>query len=88
MSHSTNEQPKYAGPISGPHRSKLPNMNQFVITGNVEGGVSLPEDRVAEGQGQRALCLRKPMQEPLHAAAVELDDAATNAGPAPRAETG
>ena len=61
-------------------------MNQFVIAGNIEGGVSLSEDRVAQGKRQRELPAGKPMQKPLHAAAVELDDAATNAGVAPGAE--
>ncbi len=61
-------------------------MNHFVFTGDVQGGVRLPENGVAEGKGQRELPARKMLQEPLHAAAVELDHAATNAGMTARAD--
>ncbi len=54
MSQSTSEHPRYAGPISGPQRLELPNVDQFVTARNVQGGVGLPEDRVAEGEGHRA----------------------------------
>ena len=57
-----------------------------MVAGNVQGGVSLAEDRVAQGEGQRELPVGKSMQEPLHAAAIELDHAATDAGMASRAK--
>ena len=58
-------QPEYqaAAQIGRPHEwpptLELANMNQFVVTANVEGRVGLPQDRVAEG------CRRPLRTEPL-----------------------
>ena len=44
----------------------------------------LPKDRVAQGEGHRAFPEEELLQEPLHAALVEFDHAATDAGVAAR----
>ena len=85
MSHSTNEQPKYAGPISGPHRS---NWRTWTNSWSREMSRAASVCPRTVWPRVRPACPapKKPLQEPLHAAAVELDDAATDSGPAPRAE--
>jgi hypothetical protein len=57
-----------------------------MVVGDVQSGIGLSQDRVAQRQGQRELSTGEPLQEPLHAAAVELDDTPANAGTTTRAK--
>ena len=86
MSQSTKRTSQVRRPHQRPPSLELANVDHFVVAGNVQGGVGLPEDRVAQGERHRAFAEEEPLQEPLHAAAVELDHAATNAGAATRAK--
>jgi len=89
---SAARQPKHQGatqvrrPHQWPPSLELPNVDHFVVAGNIQGGIGLPKDRVAQGERHRTFHEPEPLQKPLHATAVELDDAATQTGAAPRAK--
>ena len=76
---------EYAGPSRSPSL-ELADVDQLVGAGNVQRGVRLPEDRVAQRERHRTFNQWKPLQGPLHAATIELDDAATDSGRAARAQ--
>ena len=64
------QQPKYqaATQICRPHQQspsfKLANVNQFVVSGNIQGGIGLTQDCVTLGQRQRELSQREPWMKP------------------------
>ena len=61
-------------------------MYQFVIARDVEGGICLSEDRVAERQRQRELPVRKVRNAPLYGAAIKLNHGSANSSVPTRAK--
>ena len=65
----------------------LRDVNGLVFAGDVQRSVSLPKDCVTESQRECELAVGKTVDEPLDAAIVKFDRAATNTNTATEAES-